>query len=684
MHYLRQSTASQEILLGPFVDSTDGSTAETALTINASDIKIWKHGATTEANKNSGGATHIAAGRYYAVLDATDTDTVGMMEINVSVSGALPVRRPYMVLEEAIYDMLFASSANGDSAGITTLLTRIASALTITSGRVDSNVTHFNGTAGTFSSGRPEVNTSHWGGTAVASATVRSDLINISGAAVNTSSAQLGVNVVNWGGTATGSANVRSNLIQISGSNVSTSSAQLGVNVVNWGGTATSSAIVRANTLQINSDSVAAQNAELFFDGTGYNASNSTIGTATNVTNAVTAGTVTDKTGYSLTQSFPTNFSSLSIDGSGNVTALNVSAIKTVTDRLDTALELDGAVYRFTSNALEQAPSSGLDAAGIRSAVGLASANLDTQLSGIQTGVNSILGSTGSTLSAIPWNPAWDSEVQSECADALAAYAPLTSFGANAPAGWINAASIAASALNGKGDWNIGKTGYSLSSTQAFNLTGNVTGNLSGSVGSVTNAVSVSSASINSIADQVWDEAYNQHTTAGTFGKLMDILRKANYTTDGTVAAGATPTTTTFRTDLTQPDDTYDHQTLLFLSGNLEGESKPILAYQQANGVITLDEPLTEAPQIGDSFIILPIHVHPLSIIRSEIFGQEIESGLSFVKNQRLQSAILGALLSGAGSGTEVFKAALNPATTRVTVTVDQSGNRTNIVYNLD
>lgn len=185
-------------------------------------------------------------------------------------------------------------------------------------------------------------------------------------------------------------------------------------------------------------------------------------------------------------------------------------------------------------------------------------------------------------------------------------------------------------------------------------------------------------------AGEVWDVLYAQHTTAGTFGKLLDTLRKANYTTDGTVIAGATPTTTTFRTDLTQPDDTYDHQTLLFLSGNLEGESKPILSYQQANGVITLDEPLTEAPQIGDSFIILPIHVHPLSIIRSEIFGQEIESNLSMLQAQRLQSAILGALISGAGSGTEVFKAARNAATTRVTVTVDQSGNRTNIAYNLD
>lgn len=56
-------------------------------------------------------------------------------------------------------------------------------------------------------------------------------------------------------------------------------------------------------------------------------------------------------------------------------------------------------------------------------------------------------------------------------------------------AGWLTAAGIAASALNGKGDWNAGKTGYSLTATTGLgNQTANITGNLSGSVGSVTGA----------------------------------------------------------------------------------------------------------------------------------------------------------------------------------------------------
>ena len=119
MQFLRQSTASQEVLLGPFVDSTDGNTEETALTIANTDIKLWKTGATTLANKNSGGATHISNGEYYAVLDATDTDTIGPMVIRVHVAGALAVRLFCTVLDEAVYDVLFGTVAPATATNIT-------------------------------------------------------------------------------------------------------------------------------------------------------------------------------------------------------------------------------------------------------------------------------------------------------------------------------------------------------------------------------------------------------------------------------------------------------------------------------------------------------------------------------------------------------------------------------------
>ena len=109
--FLKQSTASQEVALGYFVDSTDGNTEETGpLTINNTDIKIHKAGATTLANKNNGGATHISNGIYYAVLDATDTNTLGSLVIFCHPSGALPVRVECVVLAANVYDSLIGGT----------------------------------------------------------------------------------------------------------------------------------------------------------------------------------------------------------------------------------------------------------------------------------------------------------------------------------------------------------------------------------------------------------------------------------------------------------------------------------------------------------------------------------------------------------------------------------------------
>lgn len=113
MIILKQSTASQSVLLGPFLDSTDGITAETGLTVNNTDIRISKAGANIVA-KNSGGGTHDENGWYTITLDATDTNTVGVLQIHSVMSGALPVFLTAYVVEETIYDAFFGSSAAGE------------------------------------------------------------------------------------------------------------------------------------------------------------------------------------------------------------------------------------------------------------------------------------------------------------------------------------------------------------------------------------------------------------------------------------------------------------------------------------------------------------------------------------------------------------------------------------------
>lgn len=110
--WLKQSTASQEISLGQFLDSTDGNTEENGLTIANTDIKIRKGGTTTLTNKNSGGATSISNGVYHTTLDATDTNTLGMLEVYVHVAGALATKTSFMVLHADSYDALVTNGLN--------------------------------------------------------------------------------------------------------------------------------------------------------------------------------------------------------------------------------------------------------------------------------------------------------------------------------------------------------------------------------------------------------------------------------------------------------------------------------------------------------------------------------------------------------------------------------------------
>jgi hypothetical protein len=155
-----------------------------------------------------------------------------------------------------------------------------------------------------------------------------------------------------------------------------------------------------------------------------------------------------------------------------------------------------------------------------------------------------------------------------------------------------------------------------------------VSGRIDASVGAMASGVFTAAAlatdAVGEIADGVWDEPYSGHTTAGSFGKLVDTLRKANYVTEGAVAAGGTPTTTVFRTNLTEPTGTFDNQTLLFISGDLSGESAAIEAYSVTNGQITLGDALTQAPTAADEFVILPDHVHPIGEIADGVLTRQM------------------------------------------------------------
>lgn len=112
--YLKQSTAVT-VKLGPFVDAADGATAEAALTIQKANVRLSKNGANiAAANADQGvadaGAPYDEIGYYDVSLDATDTNTLGRLQIMVSDASARPVIREYLVLPAAIYDAMVSGT----------------------------------------------------------------------------------------------------------------------------------------------------------------------------------------------------------------------------------------------------------------------------------------------------------------------------------------------------------------------------------------------------------------------------------------------------------------------------------------------------------------------------------------------------------------------------------------------
>lgn len=520
MRFLRKATASQSRSIGPFVDDTDFKTAETALTIANTDIKLMSNGGAS-ANKNSGGGTHRANGFYGVTFDATDTATVGELTVSVVATGALPVFATFFVLEAAVYDALFAASALGYVANAPV------------------NVAQFGGSNGTFASGRPEVNTTHaagtaWGSGAITAAAIADGAIDRATFAADTGlatarsgTAQAGAAgtitldasasattdfykgsvIVTTGGTGAGQHRLctayngstkvatitpnwatnpdntttfavmaygAANIASIAGAAVSTTTAQLGVNAVQAGAVAWGSGAITAASIA----SAAITSAKIATDAitsTGFAQSaadkvwattSRTVSAATNITS--TGGTTVPQTGD--------NYARLGAPAGASVSA-DLAAVKTDTGNLvtritstlfagitslaqwlgliagkqtgdstaRTEIRATGAgsgTFDETTDSVEAlrdrgdaawttgsaAPSAStvasavrtelatelarvdvavstrnaaapLDAAGTRTAVGLASANLDTQLAAVATA--SALSTVGSNVSSV-------------------------------------------------------------------------------------------------------------------------------------------------------------------------------------------------------------------------------------------------------------------------------------------
>ena len=507
--FLKQATAAQSVALGPFVDDTDFKTPETALTIANTDIKLVVNGGVS-ANKNSGGATHRVNGVYGVTFDATDTATVGEMEVSVSVAGALIVFDKFTILEEAVYDALFASAAPGylqpTTAGRTLDVTATGAAGIDwanvegqgTAVNLSATTTNLVNTATTVTNQltAAAIATGVWQDATAGDFTTASSI----GKALYISNIAPGANgghmiagsnagTTTFGAlTVTGATTLTGNVSMAAGLNITQSSANTSALVVTGNGTGhgaviTSGSGLTGDGVQVTSAATNGNGLKLTKTGTGVALASpttdivlakttnitgfndiaatavvsggaittsggavSTVTTATNVTtvNGLAAGVITaaaiatgaidadalaadasaeiadavwdeDATAHQTQGTFGqaigdpvadtnTIYKAVVTDAAGATVGVDVVAIQADTDNIQTRIpaalvggRIDASVGAMatdviTSTALAasavteiQAGLSTLDAAGVRTAVGLASANLDTQLDALPT-----------------------------------------------------------------------------------------------------------------------------------------------------------------------------------------------------------------------------------------------------------------------------------------------------------
>lgn len=135
-----------------------------------------------------------------------------------------------------------------------------------------------------------------------------------------------------------------------------------------------------------------------------------------------------------------------------------------------------------------------------------AGASIAADIAAIEAQTDDI-GAAGAGLTAVPWNPAWDAEVESECTDALNSYDPPTKAELDTAVANVSVDEIQASALADLFNTDSGTTyGAAVSGSPVKEIADNAGGSALTEAG---------------IADAVWDEALSGHNGSGSAGEAL-------------------------------------------------------------------------------------------------------------------------------------------------------------------
>lgn len=266
-----------------------------------------------------------------------------------------------------------------------------------------------------------------------------------------------------------------------------------------------------------------------------------TITTATNLTNAPTAGdfTATMKTSIgtavaaSAVASVTGNVGGNVTGSVGTVNALAANVITAAATATDFGTEVGTAVWATTARVLTANTNlNDLDAAGVRAAVGLASANLDTQLAAIDDFIDTEVAAIKAKTDQLVFTVA--NQVDVNVLDWKSATAPAMTGDAFARLGAPAGASVSADVAAVKVDTAAIKVStdklddtVELTSDAVYVFTADALANAPTGGGSAPTAAA--------IADAVWNEAIADHS--GVSGSTAEALNAAGSAGDPWVTA---------------------------------------------------------------------------------------------------------------------------------------------------
>ena len=444
MFFVRQN-ATHKIVIGPAVAVGDGFTPITTLSVSTADeaeVILHDNGTVVSISGYTFAAITTADGYYHLTLQSGISGTVGHVTVVINDDSlCLPVKAEFTVVEEAIYDAFYAASATG---------------------LMPANVTQFGGQTGTFAAGFPEVNAAYVAGQTVSAAgavtfpSTIASTTNITGGTITTvttltgHTAQTGDSFARIGATGSGltslatQASLNEVIAEMEGQFIArgaigstgNSTTTLHLTGLTFGDDELSGRII------VVADDDQGEKHAVWITGWVLSTALATVETLPfTPQNGVDTywvlpvrrdGTVSDKTGFALSSTgmdavtLPANILTASALAADAGTEIGTAVWATTTRRVSDATNITSTGgTTFTQTGDTYALANG--ATGFAAIDTVVDAILvDTAEIGVAGAGLTEAGATGDHLTAVPWNAAWDAEVQSECADALTAYDPPT------------------------------------------------------------------------------------------------------------------------------------------------------------------------------------------------------------------------------------------------------------------